>query len=89
MECCYHHIPEAIFACNCECHKWEGFPKMTIEELRILHTSWIDQCMEERHKLSDWERNFVIDIRLQLREKGRLSDKQAEVLERIYADKTD
>jgi len=53
-----------------------------------LHMSWIDKCMEKRHKLSDWERKFVIDIRLQLRQKGSLSDKQAEVLERIYADKT-
>lgn len=61
---------------------------MEIEEKRILHTSWIDQCMEERHKLTDWERKFIIDIRLQLRSKGSLSDKQVEVLERIYADKT-
>jgi hypothetical protein len=50
--------------------------------------SWIDKCMEERHKLSDWERKFIIDIRLQLRSKGQLSDKQVSKLESIYADKT-
>lgn len=61
---------------------------MTIEELRILHTSWIDKCMEERHKLSDWERKFIIDIRLQLRSKGSLSEKQYKLLENIYANKT-
>jgi len=53
-----------------------------------LHMSWIDKCMEERHKLNDWERKFIIDIRLQLRSKGSLSDKQVQILERIYADKT-
>lgn len=53
-----------------------------------LYKHWIDQCMEERHKLSDWERKFIIDIRLQLRSKRFLSDKQVVVLERIYADKT-
>jgi hypothetical protein len=53
-----------------------------------LHMSWIEACIEERHKLTDWERKFVIDIRLQLRTKGQLSDKQITILERIYADKT-
>jgi hypothetical protein len=59
-----------------------------LDELYTLHMSWIDKCMEERHKLSDWERKFIIDIRLQLRSKGSLSDKQVEKLESIYADKT-
>jgi hypothetical protein len=54
----------------------------------VLHMSWIDACMEERHKLSDWERKFIIDIRLQLRQKGSLTDKQVEKLESIYANKT-
>lgn len=58
------------------------------EELRILYKSWADKCMEERHKLNDWERKFVIDIRLQLMEKGSLSEKQVTILEKIYADKT-
>lgn len=61
---------------------------MEIEEKRLLHTEWIDKCMEERHRLTDWERKFIVDIRLQLRSKGQLSDKQVTILERIYADKT-
>lgn len=60
----------------------------SIPELYTLHMTWIDKCMEERHKLNDWERNFIIDIRLQLRSKGSLSEKQVSKLESIYANKT-
>lgn len=67
----------------------EDINKMNIEEAYKLHMSWIDKCMEDRHKLTDWERKFIIDIRLQLRSKGSLSDKQIVILEKIYADKTD
>lgn len=38
--------------------------------------------------LSDWETNFLSDIRKQFDNRGMLSDKQFEILERIYAEKT-
>lgn len=62
---------------------------MNEQKLYELHMHWIDRCIEERHKLSDWERKFIVDLRLQLRSKGQLSDKQVVILERIYADKTE
>lgn len=61
---------------------------MNEQKLYELHMYWIGRCIEERHKLSDWERKFIVDLRLQLRSKGQLSDKQIVILERIYADKT-
>lgn len=38
--------------------------------------------------LSEWEDNFVSSVRQQFENKGDLSDKQFEILERIYARKT-
>lgn len=38
--------------------------------------------------LTPWEMNFVISITDQFNRKGTLSDKQFEILERIYAEKT-
>ena len=38
----------------------------------------------ERDKLSNWENNFLDSVRSQFKEKGKLSGKQFEVLERIY-----
>lgn len=35
-----------------------------------------------------WEMNFLISIQDQFNRKGTLSDKQFEILERIYAEKT-
>lgn len=38
--------------------------------------------------LSEWEDDFVSSVRQQFENKGDLSDKQFEILERIYARKT-
>lgn len=38
--------------------------------------------------LTEWEDSFVSSIRQQLAYKGELSDRQFEILERIYAEKT-
>jgi hypothetical protein len=38
--------------------------------------------------LSKWEDNFLDSIREQFEERGSLSDRQFEILERIYAEKT-
>lgn len=44
---------------------------------------------EEAHKpLTDWERSFMESITDQWDRTGRLSERQAEILERIYAEKT-
>ena len=39
-------------------------------------------------ELTIWERDFVISITDQFNRRGTLSDKQFEILERIYAEKT-
>lgn len=39
-------------------------------------------------KLTDWELNFLESITQQFEDRGSLSERQMEVLERIYAEKT-
>jgi uncharacterized membrane-anchored protein len=53
-----------------------------------LHHEWIDQCLE-CDRLTEWEEEFVTSVKEQLEKKGSLSEKQVEILERIYADRTD
>ena len=57
-------------------------------ELYRLHSEWIEKC-EDSDRLSEWEEEFVASIKEQLQKKGSISYKQAEILERIYADRTD
>ena len=59
-------------------------PKEQIEIWR----EWIDACQTARRKLTDWESDFVNSIDDQLKERGNLSERQAEILEGIYANKT-
>ena len=49
---------------------------------------WIDRVNTEGVNLSAWERSFMESITDQFERSGRLSEKQAEILERIYAEKT-
>lgn len=53
-----------------------------------IFQQWIEAC-ERSDKLTDWEANFIASVRRYLESRGSLSAKQEEVLERIYADKTD
>lgn len=39
-------------------------------------------------ELSQWEMNFIISIADQFSRKGTLSERQFEILEKIYAEKT-
>lgn len=56
-------------------------PRNTIED-------WIEKIQEEGRGLSDWEAWFIESIADQLTERGTISDRQEEILERIYAEKT-
>ena len=49
---------------------------------------WIDEVNTHGVNLSDWETNFMESITDQFERRNSLSDKQEEILERIYADKT-
>lgn len=58
--------------------------KYTAEILK----SWLDALEEQPRKLTKWELDFTASLREQFDRKGWLSDRQIEILERIYAEKT-
>ncbi len=39
---------------------------------------------EDKKNLTDWEKNFIDSIAQQFDDHGRLSDRQCEILEKIY-----
>lgn len=48
----------------------------------------IERCINEGKNLSDWEKNqFLPSIQEQLDRTGHLSEKQQELLDRIYTEK--
>lgn len=50
---------------------------------------WIETVNEEGRNLTQWERSFMESIADQFERAGSLSDRQEEILERIYAEKTE
>lgn len=56
-------------------------PELVIEE-------WIQAINEFSWRLSKWETDFMESITEQFETKRWISDKQEEILERIYAEKT-
>ena len=58
------------------------------KEQTEIWQEWIEACQNVRRKLTKWESDFVDDIENQLKESGSLSERQAEILEGIYANKT-
>jgi hypothetical protein len=49
---------------------------------------WITTINDEGRNLSKWEADFMESVTEQFEERGSVSDKQQEIIERIYADKT-
>jgi hypothetical protein len=49
---------------------------------------WITTVNEEGRNLSKWELDFMESITDQFKTRNWISDKQEEILERIYAEKT-
>ena len=52
-----------------------------------VYQDWVDRILIEA-KLTQWEQDFVDNINKLLTLELQLSSKQAEILERIYAEKT-
>ncbi len=50
--------------------------------------SWIDRILTEGRNLSKWELDFTESVDDQFRRRGSISERQEEILERIYAEKT-
>ena len=48
---------------------------------------WLEQC-ENSRKLTKWETDFIESVAEQFDRRGTISDRQEEILERIYAEKT-
>ena len=62
-----------------------------IWEPQLIHVyqAWVNTIIDEaQDKLSEWESGFVDSINQQLDKNRNLSQKQAEILERIYSEKT-
>jgi hypothetical protein len=56
-----------------------------------IYYQWIESLKDEAwEELNEWEQNFVTDIerRLMKYREYKLSEKQHEILERLYAEKT-
>jgi hypothetical protein len=60
---------------------------MNKDEAYKIHHEWIDKCLMSDN-LTEWEVGFVESVKQQLERKGSISARQIEVLEKIYADKT-
>ena len=52
------------------------------------HKRWVECIKTEGCRLTPWEEQFVSDIGDRLDSGYTLSDRQVEILERIYAEKT-
>ena len=50
--------------------------------------NWIEAVQADGVNLSTWEIDFVESLEAQRKQGRRLSEKQVETLERIYAEKT-
>lgn len=49
---------------------------------------WFNQIENNWYKLTKWEESFVESVQEQFQRRGSISDRQEEILERIYAEKT-
>jgi len=57
------------------------------KDIQIIE-DWINQVNDEGRNLSKWELDFMESITDQFERKNWISDKQEEILERIYSEKT-
>ena len=49
---------------------------------------WITIIQEDGRNVTQWEYDFVASLDEQMEQRGGISDRQEEILERIYAEKT-
>jgi hypothetical protein len=64
--------------------------KVWVPQPREVIQSWIDAIVEEaQDELNSWESNFIESISIHFNRGGILTQRQEEILEKIYAEKTD
>ena len=56
---------------------------MRPEEL-VEYQEMIDDCLDRDNQLSEWEQGYMNSLEEQLEEKGWISEKQTEILEKIW-----
>jgi hypothetical protein len=61
---------------------------MTTKELREQRLEWVEKLELHGLNMTPWEEEFVESVGEQLRRGRGLSEAQAEILERIYAQRT-
>lgn len=49
---------------------------------------WIESIQESGRGLTKWEEDFIESLADQFEERGSISERQEEILERIYGEKT-
>lgn len=49
---------------------------------------WISTIQKDGRGLTPWENTFIADVARQAAGHGKFSDRQVELIERIYSDKT-
>lgn len=54
---------------------------------REVISQWITSVNDEGRNLTDWEKNFLESVTDHFEGGGNLSEKQQEILERIYVEK--
>jgi len=59
------------------------------ENQKKLVEEWFKSIEETGVNLSKWEEDFVESVKEQFTKRGSLSEKQLEILERIYAERAD
>lgn len=64
-------------------------PKIWKPQPVEVYINWIETILDEASdELNEWESNFVNDISIKVLNGGTLTQRQEEILERIYAEKT-
>lgn len=54
---------------------------------RTVYLEWLERCFDEGN-LTKWEDSFCTSVHAQLERGHTLSEKQEEILERIYTERT-
>jgi hypothetical protein len=59
-----------------------------MQQSSAVIAEWIRAIQEDSDGLTKWEQDFVDSLDEQVELHGRISDRQEEILERIYSEKT-
>ena len=58
-----------------------------MKDIEVLK-HWIFESLYHGVDINDWERNFLVSVDKQLHANNKISQRQEEILERIYSEKT-